>query len=197
MEIPKILGLLGGIFSAIAYLPYWYSILKGTTIPHRTGWFVWLISDIMILISSIKLQATYSLWLIWAYVIGTAITFLLSIKRGIGGTSKTDFIIVGLTIISGVLWWATGKPVVALCINLGIVVMGCIPTFNKVRINPFSENMISFFNWLLGSLLTLVSVALTTWKFEIIISPIVFLSMQALITSTMLINRSAKSRITE
>jgi hypothetical protein len=194
VEIATILGLLGGILSMIGYVPYWRSIFLGPiekrTRPQRASWLIWIFSDVMILATSFKLGATDSLWVPLAYVIGTIITFVISINKGEGGAHWFDYLCLGVTFLSFLLWIYTGDPFQSLIINLSIVAVGTIPTILKIMKDPYSENLTGFSFWGLGSLCSLLAVLLgEIISVDIWIQPLWFLALQVIIVPSILILR--------
>ncbi len=190
MNIVKLLGILGGIFSTIAYIPYIVSIFKKETRPQRATWLIWIFSDSLVLASYYSLGATDSVWLPIAYVIGTIVVFLLSIKYGEGGTAAADIFCLIMTGVSGALWWYTKNPMSALLTNLAIVIIGIIPTIPKVWKDPYSENLFAFSFWGSGSVCTLLAVVLSKNNgFAMYIAPTVFLVLQCIVAFFMIMRR--------
>ncbi len=185
--------MLGGLLSLIAYFPYWYSIFTGHTRPQRASWLIWIFSDSLVLATSGALGARDSLWVPVAYVIGTIITFIFSIKKGQGGTHWFDIVCLGITFMSGVLWYITGNPFQSLLINLTIVAIGTIPTLLKVSKDPYSENMTGFIFWTSGSFCSFLAVMLgNRITIELWLQPLWFLGLQFLMMMFIIIYRSFK-----
>jgi len=193
VELTTILGILGGALSMIAYAPYWHSIFRGTTRPQRASWLIWIFSNTLILATSFALGARDSLWVPVAYVIGTIITFAISIKRGEGGTHWFDVVCLVVTGISIILWYMTGDALQSLIINLSIVAIGTIPTVIKITKDPHSENLNGFSFWFLGSVCSLLAVLLgKSVTIDLWIQPVSFLVLQAIVVSIMVVFRYRK-----
>ena len=192
METNQFVGIIGGLLSLFAYIPYWRSIYKPNgTRPQRASWLIWIFSDTLLFATSFALGATDSLYVLGAYVFGTVVTFLISIKKGEGGTHWFDIACLLITIVSGFLWWKTGNPYLSLLINLAIVAIGCIPSIIKIVRDPYSEDLFSFVFWTTGSLLGLVSVLLgDIVTIQLLIQPIVFVILQLIIVITIIGKRS-------
>jgi hypothetical protein len=198
LEIQNILGFIAGLSSLSAYIPYWYSIFYGNppTQPQRASWFIWIFSDSLVFATSYSLGATDSLWVPGVYVAGTIITFIMSIKKGTGGTHWFDIVCFLATLISVGLWCVTGDALQSLMINLAIVVVGAGPTILKVIENPYSENGTSYCLWVSGSLLSLISVLIVGEpQFKLWIQPTVFLVLQCVILLMMIRRRIAISHL--
>jgi hypothetical protein len=144
----------------------------------------------MVFATSYSLGATNSLWVPGVYVVGTIVTFIMSIKRGVGGTNWFDIICLIITFASAGLWLVTGDALQSLMINLSIVVVGAGPTIWKVIENPYSENGTSYCLWASGSLLSLACVLIVGEpRFELWIQPAVFLALQCIILLVMIRRR--------
>lgn len=179
----------------IAYFPYWYAILKNGTRPQRASWLIWIFSDTLVFSTSWQLGATDSLWVPGAYVIGTIITFFISIKRGEGGTSSFDYLCLVATAISGFLWWLTGNPFQSLMINLFIVAIGVVPSLKKIVKDPYSEDLVGFLFWMLGSGFSSVSVLfLSKTNIDIWIQPVWFFTLQLIVVSFIVIGRTKSTK---
>ena len=193
MKVVTILGILGGILSMVAYLPYWLSIFKGTTRPQRASWLIWIFSDILIFTTSASLGATDSLWVPGAYVVGTIITFAISLKRGEGGTHWFDFLCLFVTALSVALWLITGDAFQSLVINLVIVAIGCVPTVIKIRQDPYEEKLTGCVFWALGNTYSLLSIFWSdNFTIDLWIQPVGFLFLQALIALCIVVFRIKK-----
>ena len=89
-----ILGILGGLLALISNIPYIRDILKKTTKPHRVTWGIFFLLNIIFLGNQLAAGATSSIWLVIAFTLSTLIIFSLSLKYGVGGTTKLDVMIL-------------------------------------------------------------------------------------------------------
>ena len=198
MEELKSLGFWAGLLSMIAFVPYWYSIFSsdGDTRPQRASWFIWIFADVMVLQTSIATGSTENIPLLWAYVIGTIITFFLSLIKGKGGTHWFDFVCIGATALSFVLWKYTGDAFTALIINIFVFLVGGALTLIKVVGEPYSENLPAYILWISGSILSLSAIILASQlELKFLIQPIAGLITQIIIIFVMIRGRYTKQKV--
>jgi len=70
---------------------------------------------------------------------GTLSIFILSIKRGIGGSSKLDIMIFLMVIVSLVVWYTTKNPVLGLIMSIVTDFIAFSPTLIKAWVLPETE----------------------------------------------------------
>jgi len=169
------LGITAGVFLITGYIPYIYEVLKGTDVPNRASWFIWSLSTATILFGVNATGTHEAIWVPIADAIGCFIIFILSIKLGVGGWSKTDKVSLLLCLLSLVVWWLTGNILVALIANLLIYVSGYIPTIKKSIKNPEQESFIAWTFFLIGVVLNLLTVLIgsdtgfAVWLYPIVL----------------------------
>src|SRR5262245_15629489 len=116
----QIIGITAGVISFSAYIFYIIDILKGNTRPSRTTWFILSFISIVILASYDASGAEDTIWVAVSNATASIIIALLSIKRGVGGTTKLDIFCFSGSIFSLLLWWYFDSPTIALLANLVI-----------------------------------------------------------------------------
>ena len=165
-----LIGKLAGVIAAGAFVPYIISILKGKTKPQRATFAIWSAVSIVGLVSYIASGATDTIWVIWAYTILGFIVFLLSFKYGTGGFNKLDVICLVGAGMGIVLWIWTNNPGYALYISIFCELLGWMPTFKKMYIDPESEDLLAWSIALFAASLNVI--AITSWKPDIAIYPL-------------------------
>jgi hypothetical protein len=100
-----------GISSSVVFLagcfPYIRDILRKTTIPERAPWFIWTVLGIISFFALLAEGATWSLFLIGAFVLGDLLIFGLSLKYGSGGLRKRDLVALVVSGIGLYIWYLT------------------------------------------------------------------------------------------
>ncbi len=171
------LGFISGIFLIAGYLPYVYEVLKKTTRPSRVSWFIWSLSTVIILIGVASTGTHEAIWVPVADAVGCFVIFILSIFLGVGGWSRTDKISLVICAVSIFTIWKTGDTLLALIMNLLIYASGYIPTIKKSLIDPRSESLSAWTFFLVGVLLNLITVAISTDRgFAVWLYPVVLVS---------------------
>ena len=180
MGVSSFIGILAGIISFSAYLFYILSILRGQTKPSRTTWFILSFISVVIVASYDASGAEDTLWVAVSNAFASIVIALLSIKNGVGGSTRLDiFCFVG-SVGSLILWWLTDSALLALIANLVIDLLALIPTMTKSWLRPEEEGRLAWTLTLIGN--TLNFFAITEFTFGIIIYPIYFFVVDLIIT---------------
>ena len=128
----------------ISIIPYFKSILKGNTKPHRMTYFIWTILILIAFFTQVAKGGTWSLLLTAGDGIAVLATFILSIKFGVGGLERRDIISILGVMISLMLWYLTKEPAVALFLIILIDLIGLNLTIVKTWKNPETENWVAW-----------------------------------------------------
>ena len=176
-DIPLYFGVLAGILSAIAYIPYVRNVLRSPHRPPLSALILWTMASFMLLFSNKAVGADITWWLALAYAIGT-LTATLILFRKTKGWDLTDTLCCGVSIISIFLWWHFDDAFIPLVMNLVVDVMGSVAALKKAIKAPELESKTAwkFFFW--GALCSLIAMFLAgDYSKEISLYPIVmFLS---------------------
>ncbi|HAE36498.1 MAG: hypothetical protein UR85_C0007G0007 [Candidatus Nomurabacteria bacterium GW2011_GWF2_35_66] len=151
-------GYLSGILMMLSVIPYARSILRGETKPQRMTWLIWTILILIAFFSQLAKGATWSLLLTAGDAIAILITFILSIKFGVGGFRKIDIISLFGAGFSLLLWYLTSEPAVALFLIILIDLIGVNLTVVKTWKNPETENWVAWAICGVGGLFGILSV---------------------------------------
>ncbi len=132
------------ILSLISPISYTKSMLRLSAKPHRvTRLIVWLASlaGILGVLHSDNVAGQ-----IFALIFLARATYLLgmSLKYGIGGTSKLDLYCLGLGILALVAYVVTKNGLLTIALGILADVVGYIPTFVKTYHEPKSEDPLFF-----------------------------------------------------
>ncbi|HEX4774633.1 MAG TPA: hypothetical protein VH234_03895 [Candidatus Saccharimonadales bacterium] len=183
-----IFGLLSGVLPIIGMLPYIRDELRGKTKPHRMAEFIYAVLDSIAFASQLAKGATWSAILPGVGMVEMAIGFLLSLKYGMGGTSKKD---IGALILAGfglVLWYFTKQPLTALFIVIGVDLIGTTLVVIKTYAHPHTETLSSWFLSFLAGLFAAAAVG--RWSFTFQIYPLYIALGNAVICATILLRRN-------
>jgi hypothetical protein len=176
----EVIGIIAGIISLIATLPYIISILKRKTKPSRTTWSVWSILSIVIAINYIQVGGGSAVWVYIGYAFGVTVIGLLSFRYGEGGWTIMDKICLGGVMLSLIIWWYSGSALLSLFSILTVDIFGAIPTILKAYKKPEEEDKIA---WALGFSANLLNLfAIQVWTFSLVIYPIYLFTMTGLVT---------------
>lgn len=137
-------GILAGFLAAAAFIPYIRDILRLKTKPQRTTFLIWSILGGIAFFSQFAKGASNSLLLPGAETLLVVVVFLLSLKYGVGGFSRKDYVALGAVLVGLVAWYLTKEAAVALYIVIAIDAVGTILTIHKTYLDPGSETRISW-----------------------------------------------------
>ncbi len=180
-------GMVAGVISLAAFIPYIISILRGKTKPNRASWWIWTVVGLMLASSYSASGAKDTIWVAISYVIGPFITALLALKFGEGGWTRFDRACIGCAAMSGALWFIFDSPLLALFINITIDCAGALPTIRKTYKKPEDEDRIAWILFFLGNTLNLF--AIEKWNFAIATYPIYLFIGCGIITFLVLFRR--------
>jgi len=164
------LGMLAGIITFLAYIPYIHGMLNKKTRPDRATWWIWAILGIVIAASYRSSGGIDSSWSPIGNSVGIVAIALLSLKYGEGGYTKLDIGCLIGAAVGIVAWFLTNQPVVALIIATAVDMVGAIPTITKTYYRPEGENMTAWSMFLIGNSINLF--AISVWSFAIAFYPV-------------------------
>ena len=143
------LGVLAGAVGAADGVPYIRDVLRGATRPHRATWLIWSGLSIVVVLSQWADGASFSLIMPATGAVLTSLVFVLAIRRGVGGVSTPDRVMVGVA-AAGVLGWVlAAQPVVATVCVVAADLIGVAIMVPKTWLDPHSETLATY---ALGSL---------------------------------------------
>ncbi|MBP7804624.1 MAG: hypothetical protein KA052_00160 [Candidatus Pacebacteria bacterium] len=164
------LGVLSGALIALSAIPYIRDIYRGKTTPQRMTWFIWIVLLTIAFFAQVAEGGTWSLITTFVDWLGVLIIFILSIKHGVGGTSKLDIAALIGACIGLILWYLTNNPMYALVITIVIDFFGGFLTMVKTHKDPHSETAVAYMICGTGGLLGAISVG--KWDIALIIFPL-------------------------
>lgn len=157
-------GILSGVLSTFAYLPYIVDTIRGRTQPQRASWLIWSALGSIAFFSQVFEGAEQSLWFAGAQMSGTLIVFLLSILVGVGAyLSRRDVLVLLAASVGLVLWYFTDTAIYALAITICISLLGGTVTVAKAYRNPDSETLVTWATSCVASVFAILAVGRLDW----------------------------------
>jgi hypothetical protein len=142
--LAPLLGMLAGAMSIADTIPYVRDMLRGTTRPHRGSWLIWSTLAVVVVSSQWAAGATWSLVMVGTDAALTLLIFSLAIRRGVGGVTPGEGLMLGIA-AAGVLGWVVADaPLVA---TAGVIVADLTATAlmtPKTWRQPDSETLSTF-----------------------------------------------------
>lgn len=181
-------GLLAGVLSTIAYVPYMADTVMGRTQPERATWLIWSVVASVAMGSQIYEGANQSLWFVGVQVSATIVIFLMSIKRGAGAyLSRRNINLFGVTLVGLLIWYLAENAMVMLLITTSISILGGSVTVIKAYRDPESETLNTWVLSLAAAFFAVISVG--TFDPALLIYPVYLYVLYATIVLAILLGR--------
>lgn len=172
-NLKNIFLVLSTVISLSAYFVGIRFIFKGSFRPQRTTWFLMAVISALFVATLLVQGDRNAVWLASAIFVGNFLIFLLSIKNGIGGKSKSDMVVLLMVVISLLVWYITKNPLLALVMSIIADFIAFLPTMIKSWFLPWTEEWMFYVFGIVSSFLNLLS--LSVFNFEKSIFLIYFL----------------------
>lgn len=186
------LGVFAGVLSLAGNIPYVIDTLKGKTKPHRVTWGIYFLLNIIFLANQTAAGATSSLWLIISFTLSSLTIFLLSLKFGVGGTTKTDIIVLIGALSGVVIWQILDTPAASVIANVLVSLISSIPTFQKAYLQPASETKLK---WILGSIAALfAAISVGALSFTLLLLPVYSFFYQGFIVGLLVVGAAHQNK---
>lgn len=159
ISVKSIFGLLSGIGTIYAFIPYVADTVNNRTQPQRASWLIWSVLGSIAFFAQLYEGASASLWFVAAQVSGTIIVFILSIRCGSGVYLKSsDYWILCAAVFGLVLWFFAETATYSLMITITISLLGGSITVVRAFKNPDGETLSTWVIFLMASVCALFSV---------------------------------------
>ena len=143
--------------------------LAGKTKPHRGTWAIRFTLSLIVLLSQRADGGRWSLLMAVSQLLGTCLILLLSIRRGVGGSSRLDILLLAIAALGVVGWYLAGDPTIAtLCVVISDLV-AVVMMMPKTYADPYSETLSAYVMSALSGACALVAVG--SLDFGLIVYP--------------------------
>ncbi|MDX6630735.1 MAG: hypothetical protein QOH00_2981 [Gaiellales bacterium] len=151
-------GVLAGILQLVAAAPYLRDILRGSTRPQRATWMIWTTLSLVVFASQWASGATWSLALTAGQALSCGAVFALAIRRGVGGVSRVELMLLGLAALGVVGWQVAGDPTVATCSVVAADLIAVALMLPKTYRQPGSETLATYAIGVVSTIFALAAV---------------------------------------
>lgn len=151
-------GAAAGGVSVIAFVPYLADVVRGRTRPSVATWFIWTGVGALLCASTWASGARASVWVAASLVLGPLVTALVALRHGDRSFSRFDKGCLLVASLSVGLWVYTGKPLVALGLNVLVDFLGALPTLRNVWRDPGAESHLGWALFFAANALNLLAV---------------------------------------
>lgn len=124
----------------LAFVPYFRSILAGTTRPHVFSWVVWGTNTSVAFVATLSAGGGAGAWAVgFSAAITLAVAALAWVRRADVQITRSDwgFFLAGLAAIP--LWFVASDPLWAIVVVTAVELSGFAPTIRKSWQQPWSE----------------------------------------------------------
>jgi len=163
-SLHSLAGVVAGLISMAAYLPYAYDVIRGAARPNRATWLIWAIVGGLLFASYSAAAGGAACWVPLSDTLGPALIAVLAVRYGEGGMNWFDVACLTIAGFSVLGWVITGSPMISLSINLFLALLGALPTLWSVYREPSAEPVLVWCAFLMGNLLNLVAVEHWNWR---------------------------------
>lgn len=137
-------GVLAGVVGVVDTVPYVRDMLRGSTRPHRGTWLIWGLLAIVVCLSQRADGASWSLVMAGTQAVLTSFVFVLAIRRGEGGLSTADGLLIAIAAAGMAGWVLVEEPLVATACVIVADLIAAAMMVPKVRRDPGSETLVTF-----------------------------------------------------
>lgn len=148
MDIKVIFGIVSSIVSFVSFIPYLLAILNKKTRPHFFTWLVWSVLLSIISIIQLKGNAGPGLWGIAVTTFTTILVTIYALFYGEKTGSLFNWATFLLSLFAIPVWLLVKDPTIAACLASVIDLVAFWPTISKSWRDPYSENLLYYFGWL-------------------------------------------------
>ena len=144
IELVVVLGVLAGVIGIADTIPYVRDTLRGATRPHRGTWLIWGVLAVVVCLSQYADGASWSLIMAGVQAVLTSLIFLLSIRRGEGGLSPAEVVMIAIAAAGVIGWLLADEPLVATGCVVAADIIGAAMMVPKTYRDPESETLVTF-----------------------------------------------------
>jgi hypothetical protein len=141
---PAVLGVLAGLVGVADTIPYVRDTLRGTTRPHRGAWLIWGTLAVVVCLSQRADGASWSLLMTAVQAVLTTLVFVLAIRRGEGGLSAPDAVMIAVAAGGVVGWIVADEPLLATAAVVGADLLAAVMMAPKTYRDPGSETLATY-----------------------------------------------------
>ena len=144
ITLAPVFGVLAGVVGVVDTVPYVRDIVRGTTRPHRGTWFIWGMLAIVVCVSQRADGASWSLVMAGTQAVLTTFIFVLAIRRGEGGLSAIDGLLIAIAAGGMAAWVVVDEPLIATACVIAADLIAAAMMVPKVHRDPGSETLMTF-----------------------------------------------------
>jgi len=198
MFYKEILSVIAVVLTFIAFVPYIRSILRNRTRPHVFSWIIWGSTTFIVFLAQLDGGGGVGAWPIGiSGIITLYIAFLAFVRTSDKSITQLDWLFFSLTMASLPLWFFTNDALWAVVLLTTVDLLGFGPTVRKAYFQPFEEEPIFFFIFMLRNILVIFALeqySMTTVLFPAAIASACFCLILLLIIRRRVVSKENNAR---
>lgn len=135
------------------------SVLKGGFKPQRMTRFLIMLVSFLFVATLFANGDKNGIYLASAQLLGSIAMFYLSLKRGMGGNTRLDWVVFMMAIGSLILWQTTNMAFLGLVMSIVTDFIGFVPTLVKTWKYPETEEWKFYMSDVVASFFSILSIA--------------------------------------
>jgi hypothetical protein len=193
IELAPAFGVLAAMAGVANTIPYIRDTVRGSTRPQRGTWLIWSTLAVVAFCSQLADGASWSLPMVGAQVVLTALIFCLAIPRGEGGMSPPEVAMIALAAGGLAGWLIADEPLLAIGCVVAADLIGAALMLPKTWRDPHSETLVSFVLASVGG--ALAAAAVGSGDVSLLLYPVYFALVNAAIALVIHGRRQAGLRL--
>jgi hypothetical protein len=141
MEYKVFLSAAGITLVILGYSFYYRCLFLRTTKPHAFSWFIWTLTMGIGFAAQVSEDAGPGSWILLAETLFSSSIFLFALFIGEKGYRASDWIALGLGLLSLAAWKITGSPFLSVVLITLVDTIAFYPTVRKSIRKPYEESM--------------------------------------------------------
>ncbi|MFN8016260.1 MAG: hypothetical protein U0R17_06620 [Acidimicrobiia bacterium] len=186
-------GVLAGLLNIATYFAYIKGTIQNQIIPHRITFLLYSVLNLLFLINQISNKGGYSIVFPLSGTFLAASVFCLSIKKGIGGSTNFDKLVLAAALLLLVLRGLSHDARTTTILGVMVDFVATFPTVIKVYRMPRSEKYIT---WILSSMSAFVSIlAIENHDYILYVFPAYVIAMNLTVMLVKKVSHSKQSKV--
>ena len=183
MDTHTFFGYASGVISCLAFIRYYWTIVRGESKPNLATWLIWSIVGFIIWRTYGEVGAKETIWLALTYFVLPTITLLMILSKGRFKFKDLDYICLGIAAISLVIWQGMRNPLGALITCLIADLAAATATMRTTWREPLETLKEDKFAWVLAVLASFVNLfAIEDWShWQLTIQPVYYVTFNFII----------------
>jgi hypothetical protein len=176
-----VFGVLALGLNVFGYVPYIRDIIRGRVQPQRVSWVIWMVLVGITAVNQVRNGGGWSSLFVISIASACAIVALLSLRYGVGGSTRLDKGILGLALILMIYWMTVQDTHVSTVLAVAIDAVACLPTLIKTYRSPETE---TYAQWMISGTAGLIAAfAVTRIEWVLLLYPTYVFVMNGMIVA--------------